>query len=192
MWSRTDPAALRSPSNRPHIVVGGPFRVDVHGAAVGVCDPRVARVVREGAGRPVAVKLWIGIFIAATQLGGRPGVVLKPMTASHPPKTTRADARPPSPVLGDLPDARTPDQSVPQAAGPIASAARGARAHNLTLAAPALFRVAAFDVSVGFPTPPPQAAGGARPPRPRAPAGRDCCAASSRWTRSCAQRAGRR
>jgi hypothetical protein len=37
---------------------------------------------------------WISISIAATQLGGRPGAVPKPVTASQPLETTRADARP--------------------------------------------------------------------------------------------------
>jgi uncharacterized membrane protein len=37
---------------------------------------------------------WISISIAATQLGVRPGAVPKPVTASQPLETTRADARP--------------------------------------------------------------------------------------------------
>jgi aspartate ammonia-lyase len=37
---------------------------------------------------------WLSISIAATQLGGRPGAVPKPVTASQPLETTRADARP--------------------------------------------------------------------------------------------------
>jgi len=41
-----------------------------------------------------AFRRWISIFIAATQLRGRPGVVPKPMTASQPLKTPRADACP--------------------------------------------------------------------------------------------------
>jgi len=68
---------------------------------------------------------WIGNSIAATQPGGRPGVVRKQVTASN--RLKRPTLRP-SPVLGDLPDALAPDQSAPRAAGPVAYAARGARA----------------------------------------------------------------
>ena len=57
---------------------------------------------RRHAGRPgttaeiraLVRRMDISIFIAATQLRGRPGVVPKPMTASQPLKTPRADACP--------------------------------------------------------------------------------------------------
>ena len=38
---------------------------------------------------------WIGISIAATQLGGRPWVVPKQVTSAHAPETTRPYAHPP-------------------------------------------------------------------------------------------------
>ena len=85
--------------------------------------------------------LWVSNSIAGTQLGGRPEAVPKQVPTSHPRETSRAYARPPFQAVAA------------PTLGPSVRRYRGARAH-LTLTVGALSRVAAFDLSVGCPTPP--------------------------------------
>ena len=91
-----EPLELHEYGNRSKLRTDSPGRelapVSLDGPEFGLW--RWKPVSTENTDPLLTVNVWIGNSIAATQLGGRPGVAPKQMTAAQRPKTTRADARP--------------------------------------------------------------------------------------------------